>query len=95
MSKIIIGIHGMGNKPSSKTLSAWWKAPIQEGLKKIKKPKRFFNFKLFYWAHYLHQTPLEPEIKDKNHPLYIEDPYFHAPKNVIEEKPGGLTFLGA
>lgn len=90
MSKIIIGIHGMGNKPSKEKLSVWWKAPIREGLKKINKPKQFFNLELFYWAHYLYPVALKPGIKDKENPLYIEDPYFHAPKNVVEEKPSYL-----
>lgn len=90
MSKIIIGIHGMGNKPSSKTLSTWWKESIREGLKRIKKPKPLFKFKLFYWAHYLNPKPLETGIKDKKHPLYIEDPYFHAPENNVEQKPSKL-----
>lgn len=87
MSYIIIGIHGMGNKPLEKTLQAWWKASIREGLKKINKPKRFFNFEMFYWARYLHPESLQPGIKDKKHPLYIEEPYFHSRKTEVKKKP--------
>lgn len=90
MAEIIIGIHGMGNKPPPKTLSRWWKASIREGLKRIKKSKLAFNFELVYWAHYLHPVPLKPRIKDKEHPLYIEDRYFRAPANAIAEKSGEL-----
>ncbi len=90
MSKIIIGIHGMGNKPPPKTLSRWWKASVREGLKRIKKSKPAFNFELVYWAHNLHPSPLKPRIKDKEHPLYVEDPYFPAPPNAVEEKPSEL-----
>ena len=90
MSKIIIGIHGMGNKPSRKTLTTWWKAPIREGFKRIKAPKRVFSFELVYWAQYLHPVPLQPRIKDKDHPLYINEPYFHGDKNAAEEEPSEL-----
>jgi len=64
MSKIIIGIHGMGNKPPPKTLGAWWRAAIREGFEKIKKPKPEFTFELLYWAHYFYPKPLKPRIKD-------------------------------
>ena len=90
MSEIIIGIHGMGNKPPPKTLSRWLKASIREGLKRIEKSKLAFNFELVYWAHYLNPAPLKPRIKDKENPLYIEEPYFRAPQNAVEEKPSAL-----
>ena len=90
MSEIIIGIHGMGNKPPPKTLTRWWKASAREGLKRIKKSKLALNFELVYWAHNLHPAPLKPRIKDKEHPLYIENPYFPASPDAIEEKPGGF-----
>ena len=90
MSHIIIGIHGMGNKPPEKTLQAWWKTSIREGLKRINKPKRFLNFKLCYWSHYLHAEPLQPGVRDKKHPLYIEEPYFPSEKSVEKKKPSWL-----
>jgi len=90
MSEIVIGIHGMGNKPPPKTLTRWWKASVREGLKRIKKSKLGFNFKLVYWAHNLYPAPLKPRIKDKEHPLYIDDPYCPAPPDAVEEKPGEL-----
>jgi hypothetical protein len=80
----------MGNKPPPKTLSRWWKSSIREGLKRVKKSKPAFSFELVYWAHYLHPTPLKPRIKDTEHPLYIEDRYFRAPPNAVEEKPSEL-----
>jgi hypothetical protein len=44
MAKIIIGIHGLWNKPPKKNLNAWWKASIFEGIKRIKKaPGLFFK----------------------------------------------------
>lgn len=84
MRKIIIGIHGMGNKPPKKILQAWWKASVFEGLKRIREPNRRFRFELFYWAHHQHPDPQQPRIKDREHPLFIEEPYYpsaHIPKN--------------
>ncbi len=90
MDKILIGIHGMGNKPPPKTLRTWWKAPIREGLKRIGRANVPFDFELVYWAHFLYPTPLKPRIKDRDHPLYIEDPYMHAAKDAVVEKPSRL-----
>lgn len=87
MSHVIIGIHGMGNKPPEKTLQTWWKASIREGLKRINRPRRLFNFEIFYWAHYLHPEPLQPRVRDTKNPLYIEEPYFHSEKTVEKKNP--------
>jgi len=91
MSKIIIGIHGLGNKPPERTLAAWWKASIREGLKGTKKEKSPFRFRLVYWAGYLNPEPLNPEIEDRNHPLYLEDPYIPciSPRESAEEHRSG------
>ena len=67
MAKIIIGIHGLGNKPPPKTLSRWWQAAIREGLERLKKPNQQFAFELVYWAHYLYPLPLKPRIKDNDY----------------------------
>ena len=75
MSKIIIGIHGLGNKPPQRMLELWWNASIREGLKEIGKTEKRYNFILVYWADHLYQTPLSPEITDKKHSLYLEEPY--------------------
>ncbi len=75
MSKIIIGIHGLGNKPSEALLASWWRLALEEGLKAIAKPHYFFKFKLSYWARFLHQQPLDPQVKDPEELLFIPDPY--------------------
>lgn len=78
MSKIILGIHGLGNKPPKKLLERWWKDAIREGLRVIGHPRRFFPFKLVYWTNFFYSKPLDPEVKDKNDPLYIGNPYVPA-----------------
>ena len=90
MSKIIIGIHGLGNKPSKRILEKWWKMSICDGLKRMKKPYRWINFKLVYWAHFLHPTPLKRNVKDKKDPLYIEYPYTPITQKDQNKKPSKL-----
>ena len=84
MSRIIIGIHGLGNKPPAKVLEIWWKAAIREGFKKIGKPLGVLNFKLAYWSHCLYATPKNSAIRDEKSPLYISEPYVR--NNGIQHK---------
>lgn len=67
MSKIIIGIHGLGNKPSHDLLEKWWREAICEGLNHINKPHKFLKFELVGWADLLHPQPEEPDT--------IKEPY--------------------
>ncbi|OGP82308.1 MAG: hypothetical protein A2Z08_08410 [Deltaproteobacteria bacterium RBG_16_54_11] len=78
MPKIILGIHGMGNKPPKKLLEKWWKKALEEGLRAIGHPRRLVQFKLVYWADLLHPKPLDPEVRDKKNPLYLDNPYIPA-----------------
>ena len=80
MSKIIIGIHGLGNKPPKKILKKWWKKSIREGLQAIGHPRFFFKFELVYWSNFLHPDALNPKIKDKKEPGYLKEPYLPAYK---------------
>ena len=83
MSKIIIGIHGLGNKPSKKTLTEWWIKSITEGLERINKNNFKLNFEIIYWADVLHEKPLDELITDKENQYYVEEKYVSAPKNFI------------
>lgn len=60
MSKIIIGIHGLGNKPRHEILERWWRLSMEKGLAEIGNPLKLDNFKLVYWADILNETPIEP-----------------------------------
>ncbi len=89
--KVIIGIHGIGNKPPRKLLEIWWKKAICEGLSRIGHPNRTYNFELAYWAHYLHPRPLSPRVKRRDDPRFIENPYVPAPTTSSESaEPGKL-----
>lgn len=73
--KIIIGVHGLNNKPPRKLLEHWWRLAIREGFSKMSYAKKSFRFELVYWACLLYPKPLHPGKKDPKHPLYIENPY--------------------
>jgi hypothetical protein len=90
MSKIILGIHGLGNKPPKRLLERWWKDALQEGLRGIGRPRRFFRFRLVYWAHCLHPQPLDPNVKNKKNPLYLANPYIPA-RTVHKKRPTSLS----
>ena len=83
MSKIIIGIHGLGNKPPFHILQKWWEMSIGDGLKAINHPFPLLNFNLVYWANFIYSEPLDIDEKDIEHPLFLEDPY--SPEGKIEK----------
>jgi hypothetical protein len=93
MSKIIIGIHGLGNKPDSKLLALNWKSAIQEGLEG-KGRFWFLRFQLVYWASILHPEPYNNLLLNRKDPLYLKEPYIRAVNNLNkpEKKVKSLFF---
>ncbi len=79
MNKIIIGIHGLGNKPHQILLKRWWKKALLEGLKDIRSGRLIIPFHMVYWADVLHEKSLKPWIRDREHPQYLEEPYSKSP----------------
>ena len=73
MRKVIICIHGLGNKPSKELLTKWWRQSIKEGLKGI--GKYVFNPKIemVYWADVLYEKPLDEKITDVNDQYYLDE----------------------
>jgi hypothetical protein len=67
MGYMIIGIHGLSNKPEASLLAKWWQDSILEGLMKN---ERFrpgaLNFTSVYWADVLYAQP------DQHPDAYIE-----------------------
>jgi len=80
----------MGNKPPRRTLESWWETSLREGMKGPWELKGEFNFELVYWAHYIHQVPLDPKITDPEDPLHVEDPYVPADPDSEGQKPREL-----
>ncbi|HEX9653027.1 MAG TPA: hypothetical protein VGA99_04905 [bacterium] len=85
--KIVIGIHGVGNKPPERILKHWWERSIREGLKRIGHGDQLFDFELVYWARYLYPEPQKLQFKDKSHPLHIDDPYMPGPSTGTKRAP--------
>lgn len=60
---VIIGIHGLANKPPVEEKTRWWKAAITEGLSQhggCTNP--VFTFAFVYWADLRYETPLSEDM---------------------------------
>ena len=75
MRKVIIGIHGLKNKPPKDILKKWWKEAIYEGFKLNNYKKKGFKFDLVYWADLSYETPENPDDWDENNPEFLSAPY--------------------
>ena len=58
MKQIVIGIHGLGNKPPAPQLKKWWLKSIHDGLRAIGKESMKIPFELVYWADIINPEPL-------------------------------------
>ena len=83
MANVIIGIHGLGNKPSRHLLEYWWKLAMNEGLKKQEFNVRLPEFKLVYWSDLIYNKNQDPEDNDPESPYFIDEKYEKAPANFI------------
>lgn len=81
MKKVIIGIHGLGNKPPKYLLEKWWKDSIKEGFNKNGFKNELVDFELVYWADILYEKPLDKWEKDERSPYFLDEPYKKSPKN--------------
>ena len=77
--KVVIGIHGMGNKPPRDVLKQWWLDSLCEGLSDSGIPCHAFRFELVYWAHHLHSSPYDIDVDNKDDPLFLDEPYVPSP----------------
>ena len=84
MKQVIIGIHGLGNKPPKLVLQDWWLKSIKEGLDRINKERLSIPFELVYWADITNSKPYDLSIKDKENPLYIEEVYKKGNPNKVK-----------
>lgn len=75
MRNVIIGIHGLKNKPPKELLEKWWETAILEGLDNIGRHDADFKFELAYWADLEYPKPLDPNIEDTKYPLFIDHSY--------------------
>ncbi|MRT93928.1 hypothetical protein [Ancylomarina sp. 16SWW S1-10-2] len=85
MKKVIIAVHGLGNKPPKYLLEKWWKDAIKEGFSKNGIKNELPEFELVYWADILYEKPLNKWEKDTKNPYYLDEPYTKSPKNPVVE----------
>jgi triacylglycerol esterase/lipase EstA (alpha/beta hydrolase family) len=81
MSKVIIAIHGLGNKPPKKQLLEWGKMAIQEGLHNNGYNIELPEFELVYWADLLYDRPQTMDEPDPQSPYYLDEIYTKTPAN--------------
>ena len=96
MSNVIIGIHGLANKPSRAVLARYWRSSIDEGLQKncrIAKPR--FKFQMVYWADLLYKSPLHNDELFDFDELYNQEPYMAATQNLKTYEEGFLDGIRA
>jgi hypothetical protein len=63
-AKVIVGVHGLSNKPPSAVLEQWWAQAILEGLA-VNRQLHVITlpFEMVYWADLMYPAPedaLEP-----------------------------------
>ncbi len=85
MANVIIGIHGLGNKPHKEILADWWKLAMTEGLKANNFSSSLPRFELVYWADILYDQPLCLSVLDVDNPYYLREKYIKASGNFVVE----------
>lgn len=83
MKKVVIGVHGLGNKPPKYLLEKWWKDAIEEGFGNNDAKNDLPKFELVYWADILYDKPLDKWEKDIKSPYYLDEPYKKSPKSTV------------
>lgn len=76
MSKVIVGIHGLANKPPRAQLTEFWQTSIAEGLQKncgIAQPS--FDLRMVYWADLLYKQQQHDDALFHFDKLYNGEPY--------------------
>jgi len=80
MANVIIGIHGLGNKPPKSLLEQWWRLAMTEGLKSNGVSSVLPKFEMVYWADIVYDKPLNESEKDLTSQYYIDERYSKAPE---------------
>jgi hypothetical protein len=87
MAKVIIGIHGLSNKPDKETLADWWEKAIREGLAhNCKCGKAKFKFVMVYWADLLYRHCLHQDKNFNFDSHYNNEPYYKANEKNLTRK---------
>ena len=90
-NKIIVGIHGLANKPKPKELREFWKKSIDEGLAKnetIANPS--YDFVMVHWADLLYSSPTHYDEDMRFDERYSDEPYIPAADGALQEYKDGM-----
>ncbi len=88
---LVIGIHGLANKPEESELAGWWRSSIAEGLLKNQNaPDLKFDFELVYWADRLYKNHLHNDEAFYYDQLYNEEPYVEATAGTLKSNKDGF-----
>lgn len=85
MSKVIIGIHGLANKPPEAELRQSWRTSLQEGLTAIGAAPADFEYDMVYWAGSLYKNPQHNDPLYSFDSLFNDEPYVAASDGSIKE----------
>lgn len=85
MAGVIVGIHGLANKPAKPALTQWWEESIREGLENIGVPNADFQYIMVYWADLLYKYPQHDDQDLDFDSLYINQPYVRAAPGSLRE----------
>ena len=91
---IVIGVHGLLNKPAKQVLEVWWADAIKEGLRHNHDIELPLPFELVYWADIRNTTPIALEDLDERYqeataPLSRYDPKGIDKARAVAQKWGG------
>lgn len=91
MAKVIVGIHGLSNKPPKSDLADWWEKAIREGLvKNCGVGSAPFSFHMVYWADLLYSCPQHHDKARDFDDLYTGQVYREAEPGALKRYEGGL-----
>lgn len=76
--KVIIGVHGLGNKPPKTLLAKWWKKSMIEGLSTNGFAPALPKFEMVYWADLFYDQPFDISEKDNESEYYLNERYVAA-----------------
>lgn len=84
MGKVIIGIHGLANKPLENTLTKWWKDSLHEGVENLGGAHPNAPFRMVYWANLLYKNQMHTDAQFTFDKLYNTEPYIAAAARTLQ-----------
>jgi hypothetical protein len=94
MADIVVGIHGLANKPEKSQLAGWWKDALDEGLEKnLGVTNAQYTFKMVYWADLLYKYPVHFDEALSFDDLYNDEPYIPAKEGALQTYEDGWVDL--